>query len=77
MSLRNAKPTQAQTPPAAPETANTAADVATAVVQPPAPASASPRPPDAAHGRGGLYTVKAGRRVLVQATQSPALKEQA
>lgn len=69
MSLRNAKPTEAQTPPAAAQASGAATDLATAVVQPPAPTPASPRPQDAAHGHGGLYTVKSGKRVLVNATQ--------
>ena len=54
--------------------ASNAANVAgaTPVVQ---PTQAAPRAPDDFHGHGGLYTVKNGRRVLVEQTQPETTKE--
>ena len=78
MSTRNAKtlpPQQAAQPTQAPPAA-APGDMAPAVVHTPAPTAPS-APADAPTGHGGLYTVKDGRRVLVQATQTPAAKEQA
>lgn len=51
--------------------ATTAGDTPVAVVPAPAPAA----PADEFHGRGGLYTMKKGRRVLVSATQVATTKE--
>lgn len=45
---------------------------ATPVVQ---PAQATPSAPDDFHGQGGLYTMKNGRRVLVEQTQPETAKE--
>ena len=64
MSKGNAKPqTEAQAQTTAQEATASAADVADAVVQPPQT------------GQGGLYTMKAGRRVLVEQTQPETIKE--
>lgn len=53
-----------------------AADTGTAPVVLPAPTATSvARPPDEHHGQGGLYTMKNGRRVLVERTQSETTKE--
>lgn len=68
MSKAHAKATD--TP--AQEAASAAADTgASTVVQPAQGASA----PDARHGHGGLYTMKDGRRVLVEQTQPETTKE--
>ena len=72
MSKANAKATDTPAQEAATSTASAAADTgAIAVVQ---PAQGAPAP-DARHGHGGLYTMKAGRRVLVEQTQPETVKE--
>lgn len=79
MSTRNAKtsPTQAPADTPAQETAAGAApaDVAAAVVQPQAPAAPA-APADNYSGQGGLYTMKAGKRVRVAATQQEATSKE-
>ena len=72
MSKAHAKATDTTAQEAAAPASN-AADVtgATPVVQ---PAQGAPAP-DARHGHGGLYTMKAGRRVLVEQTQPETTKE--
>ena len=72
MSKANAKATDTPAQEAATSTASAAADTgAIAVVQ---PAQGAPAP-DARHGHGGLYTMKDGRRVLVEQTQPETIKE--
>ena len=72
MSKANAKATDTPAQEAVTSTASAAADTgAIAVVQPAQGASA----PDARHGHGGLYTMKDGRRVLVEQTQPETTKE--
>ena len=73
MSKANAKATDTPAQEAATQAASAAADTgATPVVQ---PAQATPRTPDEHHGKGGLYTMKDGRRVLVEQTQPETAKE--
>lgn len=75
MSTRNAKtipPEQVADQTAAPA-ATTTRDMAPVVVR----AQAIAAPADSNRGQGGIYTVKDGKRVLVEATQSQATKEQA
>lgn len=71
MSKPNVKPRPPEAPAKAPAPAPTsaAAELATAVVQPEAPA-APKAPADEHRGRGGLYTMKDGERVLVQRTET-------
>ena len=72
MSKANAKATDTPAQEAATSTASAAAYTgATPVVQ---PAQGAPAP-DARHGHGGLYTMKGGRRVLVEQTQPETIKE--
>ena len=72
MRKADAKATDTPAQEAATSTASAAADTgATPVVQ---PAQGAPAP-DARHGHGGLYTMKDGRRVLVEQTQPETTKE--
>ena len=73
MSKANAKATDTTAQEAAAPASN-AADVAgaTPVVQ---PTQAAPLTPDEYRGQGGLYTMKDGRRVLVEQTQPETTKE--
>lgn len=74
MSTTNAKTPQPKAQASAQEaaaSADAAAAVAAAVVQS-APAAQAP---DEHHGRGGLYTMKDGKRVLVEQTQTATTKE--
>ena len=72
MSKAHAKATDTPAQEAATQASSAAADTgATPVVQ---PAQGAPAP-DAHHGHGGLYTMKDGRRVLVEQTQPETTKE--
>lgn len=72
MSTPNAKTPQPKAQASAQEAGASAdAAVAAAVVQS-APAAQAP---DEHHGRGGLYTMKDGKRVLVEQTQTATTKE--
>ncbi|KAB2906014.1 MAG: hypothetical protein F9K35_01235 [Burkholderiaceae bacterium] len=72
MSTPNAKTLQPKAQASAQEAGASAdAAVAAAVVQS-APAAQAP---DEHHGRGGLYTMKDGKRVLVEQTQTATTKE--
>lgn len=75
MSTRNAKtlPPEQRADPTAASAATAPRDMASAVVR----AQTIVAPADALRGQGGLYTVKDGKRVLVEATQYQAAKEQA
>ena len=72
MSTPNAKTPQPKAQASAQEAAASAdAAVAAAVVQ----SAPTAQAPDEHHGRGGLYTMKDGKRVLVEQTQTATTKE--
>lgn len=72
MSKAHAKATDTTAQEAATPTSNATGNTGTTpVVQ---PAQGAPAP-DARHGHGGLYTMKDGRRVLVEQTQPETTKE--